>query len=209
MSWIKRISKIYRKYWTKFKKIYICRIWLETIPKILNITCSQIKIRINHYKCRTVAWLFLNCLCRNRKEKKILADIKFYRTPGIERKFQKYRRLSAIKKTLVLARLLKAWASGTCTALPWLRPPAGRAGGTAVVDPFGTAMVVLVVAVGRCSRQRGEGWQRPPHRWVECSGVRCFTVPYPDLLVRILLLVHHHRSEIERRSWSWLHVGAV
>jgi hypothetical protein len=27
-----------------------------------------------------------------------LADIKFYETPGIERKFQKYRRLSADKK---------------------------------------------------------------------------------------------------------------
>jgi hypothetical protein len=77
-----------------------CRIWLETIPNILNITCSQIKTRINHYKCRTVAWLILNCLCRNKKERKFLTDIKFYRTPEIERKFRKYRRLSAHKKTL-------------------------------------------------------------------------------------------------------------
>jgi len=30
------------------------------------------------------------------------------------------------------------------------------------------------------------------------SSVRSFTVPYPDLLVRILLLLHHHRSETER-----------
>jgi hypothetical protein len=75
-----------------------CRIWLETIPKILNITCSQIKTRINHYKCRTVAWLILDCLYRNRKEEKNLADFKFYRTPEIERKFRKYRWLSAAKK---------------------------------------------------------------------------------------------------------------
>jgi hypothetical protein len=79
-----------------FKKNY--RIWLETISKILNITCSQIKTRINHYKCRTVAWLILDCLCRNRKEGKNLANFKFYWTPDIERKFWKYRQLSTDKK---------------------------------------------------------------------------------------------------------------
>jgi hypothetical protein len=76
----------------------ICRIWLETIPRILNITCSQIKTKINHYKCWIVAWLILDCLYRNRKDRKNLADIKFYRTLEIKRKFRKYRRLSADKK---------------------------------------------------------------------------------------------------------------
>jgi hypothetical protein len=61
-------------------------------------TCSQIKTRINHYKCRTVASLILDCLCRNRKKEKILANIKFYRTLWIERKFRKCRQLSADKK---------------------------------------------------------------------------------------------------------------
>jgi hypothetical protein len=41
----------------------------------------------------------LDYLCRNRKEGKNLTDIKFYQTLGIERKFRKYRRLSADKKT--------------------------------------------------------------------------------------------------------------
>jgi hypothetical protein len=63
---------------------------------------SQIKIRINHYKCRTVALLILDCLCRNRKEEKILADIKFYRTPGIERNFGNISDFRPIKKPLPL-----------------------------------------------------------------------------------------------------------
>jgi hypothetical protein len=67
------------------KKIFlfqkICKIWLEIIPKLLNITYSQIKTRINHYKCQIVAWLILDCLCRNRKDEKKLTDIKFYLSP--------------------------------------------------------------------------------------------------------------------------------
>jgi hypothetical protein len=105
-SEINRISRIYQKYRTKFKKIQIVlkkfrRIWLGTIPKILNIAGSQLKTRIKDYKCGTVARLNLGCLCGSRKEGKNLADIKFYRTLWIERKFRKYRWISADKKTMV------------------------------------------------------------------------------------------------------------
>jgi hypothetical protein len=53
----------------------ILRISLENIHKLLNITCSQIKTRIKHYKCEIVAWVNLDHLCGRRKNPKNLADI--------------------------------------------------------------------------------------------------------------------------------------
>ena len=74
-SWINRISKIYRKYRTKLKKNQILlkkfhRIWLETIPKLLNITCSQIKTRIKHYSVGlSHGWIWLVCVEAGKKGK--------------------------------------------------------------------------------------------------------------------------------------------